>query len=210
MGKSIDLTCSEFVDALASKAPAPGGGGAAALVGSIGMALGSMVGALTIGKPRYAEVEHDVIAIADHARQLQERLLVLVEADARVFEPLSRAYGLPAQTESERARKAEVMETCLRDACSVPLDIMRACCEAIDLHEQLAAKGAHIAISDVGCGVACCKAALQAASLNVFVNTASMGDRSYAQARDDEARRMLATYLPKADDIFDSVEGRLA
>lgn len=206
----MDLSCREFIDVLASKAPAPGGGGAAAFVGAIGMALGNMVGSLTVGKPKYADVEADIIELKEQADALQDRLLALVAADAEAFEPLSRAYGLPKETDEEKAHKAQVMEKCLHDACEVPLDIMRACCEAIDLHEQFAAKGTAIAISDVGCGVICCKAALKAASLNVFINTGSMKELDHAAACNLEARKMLDTYCAKADEIFADVEKRFS
>lgn len=206
----MDLSCREFIDVLASKAPAPGGGGAAAFVGAIGMALGNMVGSLTVGKPKYADAEADIIELKEQADALQDRLLALVAADAEAFEPLSRAYGLPKETDEEKAHKAQVMEKCLHDACEVPLDIMRACCEAIDLHEQFAAKGTAIAISDVGCGVICCKAALKAASLNVFINTGSMKELDHAAACNLEARKMLDTYCAKADEIFADVEKRFS
>lgn len=210
MSQAMDLSCREFIDVLASKAPAPGGGGAAAYVGAIGMALGNMVGSLTVGKPKYADVEADIIELKEQADALQDRLLALVAADAEAFEPLSRAYGLPKETDEEKAHKAQVMEKCLHDACEVPLDIMRACCEAIDLHEQFAAKGTAIAISDVGCGVICCKAALKAASLNVFINTGSMKELDHAAACNLEARKMLDTYCAKADEIFADVEKRFS
>lgn len=210
MSQAMDLSCREFIDVLASKAPAPGGGGAAAFVGAIGMALGNMVGSLTVGKPKYADVEADIIELKEQADALQDRLLALVAADAEAFEPLSRAYGLPKETNEEKAHKAQVMEKCLHDACEVPLDIMRACCEAIDLHEQFAAKGTAIAISDVGCGVICCKAALKAASLNVFINTGSMKELDHAAACNLEARKMLDTYCAKADEIFADVEKRFS
>ncbi len=210
MSQAMDLSCREFIDVLASKAPAPGGGGAAAFVGAIGMALGNMVGSLTVGKPKYADVEADIIELKEQADALQDRLLALVAADAEAFEPLSRAYGLPKETDEEKAHKAQVMEKCLHDACEVPLDIMRACCEAIDLHEQFAAKGTAIAISDVGCGVICCKAALKAASLNVFINTGSMKELDHAAACNLEARKMLDTYCAKADEIFADVEKRFS
>lgn len=210
MSQAMDLSCREFIDVLASKAPAPGGGGAAAFVGAIGMALGNMVGSLTVGKPKYADIEADIIELKKQADALQDRLLALVAADAEAFEPLSRAYGLPKETDEEKAHKAQVMEKCLHDACEVPLDIMRACCEAIDLHEQFAAKGTAIAISDVGCGVICCKAALKAASLNVFINTGSMKELDHAAACNLEARKMLDTYCAKADEIFADVEKRFS
>lgn len=209
MGRSTQLSCEDFIEVLASAEPVPGGGGAAALVGAVGMALGNMVGSLTVGKKKYADVEADIIELKNQADELQRRLIDLVAKDAEVFEPLSRAYGLPKETEEQRAHKEKVMEECLRECCEVPLDIMKACCEAIDLHEQFAAKGAAIAISDVGCGVVCCKSALQAAGLNVFINTKIMVDREYAEAANAKTREMLGTYMAKADTIFEEVEKRL-
>ena len=116
-------TCTEFLEALASKAPVPGGGGASALVGAVGVALGNMVGNLTVGKKKYADVEADVRALDQRSEALRRKLEALVAADAEVFEPLSRAYGLPKDTEQQRSYKEQVMEQALNTACSVPMEI---------------------------------------------------------------------------------------
>lgn len=202
-------TCEEFVEVLASKAPVPGGGGASALVGAIGMALGNMVGSLTVGKKKYADVEADMIAMKEKATALQADFLRLVEADAEAFEPLSKAYGMPKETEEEKAEKARVMAIVLKDACAVPMEIMEKCCEAIDVIEEFAAKGSALAISDAGVGVVFCKAALLGASLNVFINTKSMADREYAASLNEKADKMIADYSKKADEIFAAVNARL-
>ena len=115
----------------------------------------------------------------------------------------------PNFTEEEKAEKARIMEACLRDACSVPMEIMEKCCEAILLQKEFAAKGSSLAISDAGVGVAFCRAALQGASLNVFINTKSMKDREYASELDKKALSMLDTYVPMADEIYESVFARL-
>ena len=175
------VPCNEFVDVLGSKAPVPGGGGASALVGAVGTALGNMVGALTVGKKKYADVEEEMKELMAKATTLQDELLHLIERDAEVFEPLSKAYGMPRETEEEKAEKARVMEIVLKDACSVPMEIMEKCCEAIDLIVEFAAKGSALAISDAGVGAAFCKAALEGASLNVYINTKSMKNREYAE-----------------------------
>lgn len=202
-------TCEDFVDILSTRAPVPGGGGASALVGALGCALGNMVGSLTVGKKKYASVEADIIALKEKADILQKELLRLVEEDARVFEPLSKAYGMPKETEEEKAEKARVMAIVLKDACSVPMEIMRKCCEAIELIEEFAAKGSVIALSDAGVGVAFCKAALLGASLNVFINTKSMTDRDYAESLNREAEKMIAEYSVRADAVFENVNARL-
>ncbi|MEG1384168.1 MAG: cyclodeaminase/cyclohydrolase family protein, partial [Oscillospiraceae bacterium] len=184
-------SCEGFVEVLASKSPVPGGGGASALVGAIGAALGNMVGSLTVGKKKYAEVEGEMLALKAKSDSLQQELLALVEKDAEVFAPLAQAYGMPRETEAEKAEKARVMAIVLKDACSVPMDIMRRCCEAIDVVEQFAAKGSAIAISDAGCAAVCLKAALMGASLNVFINTKSMEDKDYAASVNSQAEEML-------------------
>jgi formiminotetrahydrofolate cyclodeaminase len=168
-----------------------------------------MVGSLTLGKKKYAAVQDDIKALKAKASALQAELIRLVALDGEVFEPLAAAYGLPKETAEEQAHKAEVMEKCLRQCVAVPLEIMERLAEAIDLHKQFAAKGTAIAISDVGCGVICCKAALQAASLNVFINTKSMADSSYAATVNQQANDLLDKYKPKADAIFADVAARL-
>ncbi len=202
-------SCEEFVDVLSTKAPVPGGGGASALVGALGCALGNMVGSLTVGKKKYADVEGDMIALKQKADVLQKDLLRLVEEDAKVFEPLSKAYGMPRETEEEKAEKERVMAIVLKDACSVPMEIMRKCCQAVELIEEFAQKGSVIALSDAGVGAAFCKAALLGASLNVFINTKSMEDKEYAASLNEKADKMITDYSKKADEIFAAVNARL-
>ena len=201
----IDKPCSEFVEVLSSKAAVPGGGGASALVGAIGMALGAMVGNLTVGKKKYADVEGEIIELLDKAAALQAELLRLVDEDAVVFEPLSKAYGIP----KEDTTREQVMEDALKLACTVPMDIMRLCARAIELQDEFAKKGSVLALSDAGVGAVVCKAALQGASLNVYINTQSMTDKSYAGSIEAEADAILGKYCIMADDVFNSVTGRL-
>ena len=168
-----------------------------------------MVGALTVGKKKYADVEEEMKELMAKATTLQDELLHLIERDAEVFEPLSKAYGMPRETEEEKAEKARAMEIVLKDACSVPMEIMEKCCEAIDLIVEFAAKGSALAISDAGVGAAFCKAALEGASLNVYINTKSMKNREYAEELNRKCDEMLAVYTVKADEIFRNVLGRL-
>ena len=197
----VNNTCAEFINVLSSKAAVPGGGGASALGGAIGIALGSMVGNLTVGKKKYADVEADIMAVMEKADELQSEFLYLVDQDAVVFEPLSKAYGIP----KDDPNREQVMEDALKLACSVPMDIMRTCARAIELLEEFAQKGSVVAISDAGVGVAFCKAALTGASLNVFINTKSMTDRDYASNIEAEADELLTKYCAMADEIYNKV-----
>ena len=201
----MDMTlasCREFVSVLASDAPAPGGGGAAALVGAIGTALGNMVGSLTVGKKKYAEVEAEIIALKAKCDALQTELLNQVEADEVNFLPLAKAYGIP----KDDPNRDKIMEEATIIACSTPMTIMELCCEAIDYIKVFADKGSRLAVSDAGCGAICCKAALQAASLNVFINTKTLKDRAVAEEMNAKALGMMDKYCALADEIFNTVK----
>ena len=205
----MEQSCTRFLAELAGKAPVPGGGGAAALVGAAGVALGNMVGCLTTGKKKYAAVEADIQALNAKAEALRRELEALVQADAEAFAPLAAAYGLPKDTPAQAAHKAAVLEAALDTACAVPLEIMQKCAEGIVLVEEYAAKGSVLAVSDAGCAAALCKAALQSASLNVFINTNFMTDRPRADALDAQADALLNEYVPRADAVFASVTNKL-
>lgn len=200
-----ELSVQDFVRELSGKAPVPGGGGASALVGAVGTALGHMVGSLTIGKKKFKYLEPELLQKMQEAECLQTNLLDLIRQDAVSFEPLAAAYGLPKSTEAEAALKAQVLEQALKSACEVPLKIMEACCRAIDLQQFFAERGNPIAVSDAGAGALLCKSALMAASLNVFINTKAMTDHTTAQALNESADRMLAQFCTKADSIVDVV-----
>ena len=201
---TAEQTCQGFLDALASKAPVPGGGGASALVGALGAALCTMVGNYTVGKKKYADVEEDVKALMARAEDIRARLLALVDADAEAFEPLSKAYAIPKDDPNREA----VMEKCLQDAAATPMEILRLSCEAIDLHREMLDKGSVIMLSDVGTGVIFCQSALYGAALNVRVNTKSMADRAFAQAMDEEVDALVEKYGTIARQVYDAVIGR--
>ncbi len=196
------LSCEKFLAELASKAPTPGGGGTAALVGAAGVALGNMVGNLTTSKKKYAAVEADIQALNTRADALRKELEALVQADADAFAPLAAAYGLPKDTPEQAAHKAAVLEKALDAACAVPLEIMEKCAEGIALVSVMA-------VSDAGCAAALCKAALQAASLNVFINTKLMADRERAAALDAKTDKLLDEFVSRADAVFASVTNKL-
>lgn len=201
----MNLSCEAFLEDLAGSAPAPGGGGAAALVGAAGAALSNMVGSLTVGKKKYAAVEADILILNRRAAALRKQLEGLVQADADAFTPLAAAYKLPKETPEQQAYKAAVLEAALEGACAVPLEIMSACCEGIALAAEYAEKGSVMAVSDAGCAALFCKAALQAAGLNVSINTRLMADKARAAALNAQADAMLAEFVPQADQIYEKL-----
>lgn len=199
--KFQEANLKDFTTVLASKDAVPGGGGASALVGAVGIALGNMVGSLTVGKKKYADVEADVLDLMEKGDALRVRMLELIDEDAECFSPLAQAYSIP----KDHPERDEIMERALQTACGVPLEIMKTVCDALDLIVGFAEKGSRLAISDAGVGATCCKAALQGASLNVFINTKSMKDRECAERLEAEAQEMLDKYGPLADEIFNLV-----
>lgn len=205
-----EMKIQEFTDALSSRQPTPGGGGASALAGTLGTALGLMVGSLTVGKKKYADVEDDVKRVMGRLEQMQKRLLELADEDARVFAPLAAAYGLPTDTEEAQAHKAEVMAKCLLDASLVPVEIMKQASAALVLLEELEEKGSVMAVSDVGVAVQFLRTALTGAIMNVYINTKSMKDRELADRLNQEAGDMLNQGVEKADAIYGRILKRLA
>ena len=201
----MDMTtksCREFVTVLASNEPAPGGGGASALVAALGTALGNMVGSLTVGKKKYADVEEEIKALMKECDDLQTQLLDQVPADAEGFVPLAKAYGIPKDdpTRAETLEKAHII------ACKDTMHIMQLCCQSLDAINVKADKGSRLAVSDAGCGAVIVKSALQAASLNVFINTKTLATRAVAEEMNAKCLGMLDTYGKLADEIFETVK----
>ena len=201
----LEHTVTSFTEQLASS-PVPGGGGASALVGAIGIALGEMVGELTIGKKKYADVEDEIKELMGQAQKLRVRLLACVQKDADAFAPLARAYGFP----KENPRRDEVMETCLRDAAAPPLEIFDLCCEAIELHRKFAEKGSRLVISDAATGAMLCWGAMYGAAINVKVNTRMMKDRDYAVKINAHIDAQMAKYRPIAESIYENIYQRFS
>lgn len=196
-------TC--FVEELASAAPVPGGGGASAYAGALAAALASMVGNLTMGKKTYAEVEGEVMHHLEELKGLRSRLIELVDADARAFKPLAAAYRMPKGTPEELAAKQDAIQRALVGATEVPLDIMRAVARVVDHADYLAHHGSRMARSDAGVSAAFARAAVDGASLNVYINAASMDDPARALRVREEASAIASTTRERCDELFDFV-----
>ena len=199
----------EFLDVLSSKEPVPGGGGASALAGALGKALGQRVSNLTIGKKKYALVEDEIKELAERMKGIQGQFTQLADQDAKVFAPLAKCYSLPSDTEEEKAYKAEVMEARLLDASLVPMEIMEKAAEMLEIMDILADKGSRMAVSDVGVGVQFIRTALLGAVMNVYINTKSMKNREKAEEMNEKAERLIREGTEAADRIYQKVLGQL-
>ena len=199
----------EYLEVLSSKAPVPGGGGASALAGALGNALGQMVVNLTVGKKKYAEVEEEMQEYLERLKTMQQEFLHLSDRDAEVFAPLAECYRLPSATLEEKEHKDAVMEEKLLDASMVPVEIMEKALELLEILDVLADKGSRMAVSDVGVAVQFTRTALLGAVMNVYINTKSMKNREKAEEINQKAKRMIKIGTSQADEIYEKVLAQL-
>lgn len=199
--KMLEKPATQFLSELSSNAPVPGGGGASAAVGAFAAALGMMVTNLTIGKKKYADYEEEVKAVRDRLEGLRDQLIDLVDGDAVAFEPLSKAYSIP----KDDPERDTIMENALYQASVVPMSIMETVLAAAKELEVLVEKGSKLAVSDVGVGILFAQAAIEGASLNVYINTKSMKDRDRAAALDAKADAIIAEGAALKERIYSGV-----
>ena len=199
----------EYLEVLSSKAPVPGGGGASALAGALGNALGQMVVNLTVGKKKYAEVEEEMQEYLERLKTMQQEFLHLSDRDAEVFAPLAECYRLPSATPEEKKHKETVMEEKLLDASLVPVEIMEKALELLEILDVLADKGSRMAVSDVGVAVQFTRTALLGAVMNVYINTKSMKNREKAEEINQGAKRMIKIGTSQADEIYEKLLAQL-
>ncbi len=199
--KLSTLSLPEFMQRLGSKEPVPGGGGAAAVMGAIAASLGTMAANLTAGKKKYLAYEEDYCRIVDETEMLRIRFLTLIDEDAEGFEPLAAAYSIDKNAPDFK----ETLLNASINACRAPLEMMRCCCRLIGILEELLDKCSVLLLSDVGCAALAARSGLEAASMNVFVNTRTMKNDGKAIAIAQETEAMLTTYLPRAQKVADTV-----
>ena len=191
--KLSEKSCCEFAKVLSTKAPVPGGGGAAALCGALAAALCSMVASITSGRKKYARYEDDIQRTIEETEKIRQHLIKLIDEDAAGFEPLQKAYSMP----KDDPGRAQVMEKASLDACRAPIEMMRDIAKVIDLLEEMRIKGSVTVRSDAGCGALLAGAALESASMNIYINTKHISCEK-ARSFEKEADGILDEYIPKA------------
>lgn len=198
-----------FLDELASGAPTPGGGSAAAVIGAMGAALISMVCNVTIGKKGHEAVEPEMRSVKDDSERLRAQLTSMVADDIAAFDGLMAAYRLPKVSDEEKSQRAAAIQSTLRAATETPLACARACAQVVALSRRAGEKGYAGVVSDAGVGVLAANAALRSAALNVYINAPSLKDRSYAEAALGEIEKLLAESARESEAVFELVRGRL-
>ena len=202
-------SCEEFIRELHSAAPVPGGGGASALMGSLGAALGGMVLSLSREKAKTEERQEKLDSLLRDALELEQRFLDLMDEDAAGFEPLSRAYKLPKNTEEEKKEREKVMEQALEKACEAPFAMLHAARETAEFLSLCLEAGAKMAISDVGVGCAAVRAAADGAVLNIYINAKLMKDEEKKQDYIQRAGHLTEEIRKNADKVYREVLERL-
>lgn len=209
MSQIEEQSISQFLNELASAAPTPGGGGAAALMGAQAAALVSMVCNLTIGKPKYAEVETQMRSILEQSETLRTQFMKMIVDDMAVFKTVMNAYGLPKETDVEKSVRTTAIQEALKFATDVPLACARASAEIIHLSRVAAELGNLNVISDAGVATMAGFAALKSAALNVYVNTGAIKDQAFTESRLAELSEILTSAETTTEEVYQLVKSKL-
>ena len=203
--KLAELKTSEFVDLLASDAPAPGGGSAAALEGALGAALTAMVCGLTVGKKKYAEYQELAEEAQKKATDLKARFVDVMDRDTEAFNVVSAAFGMPKETDEEKAARSAAIQKGLEGCTKTPFEMMELAVETLELTASILGKSNDSAASDLGVSALSLRAAIQGAWLNVLINIGSLKNKELAEDYRAKGEALLAKALPLADQIYDTV-----
>ena len=204
-----DMTIQTFLDELAGKASTPGGGAAAAISGAMGAALISMVANFTIGKKGYEEVENESKDILDKAEKLRADLTEAINDDVRVFNRVMASYGMPKETDDEKAARSAEIQAALKEATDVPLECAKLCREVVNLSQPIADKGNNNVISDAGVAVLAGYAGLRSAALNVYINIGGIKDKEFADDRRQQLDSLLDGMDTLKEEIYELVKSKL-
>ena len=207
--KLADLKVTEFIDLLASDAPAPGGGSAAALEGAIGAALTAMVCGLTKGKKKFAEYNDLAVEAEVKALALKDRFVDVMDRDTEAFNVVSAAFGMPKATDEEKAARSAAIQKGLEGCTATPFEMMEIALETLELTDSILGKSNDSAASDLGVSALSLRAAVQGAWLNVLINIGSLKNKELAEDYRAKGEAILAKALPLADKIYNEVLGML-
>ncbi len=209
MSEIKNQSIQQFLDNLASQSATPGGGSAAAIMGAQGAALISMVCNLTIGKPKFAEVETEMQTLLAEAEDLRAQLTDFIQADVDVFNRVMAAYGLPKETDAEKTARSAAIQTVMKDATIVPLDCAKACAKVITLSQLAADKGNPNVVSDAGAALMAAYGGLKTAALNVYINASSLKDREFAESKLAELAAIMQDAETNTTIIYQAIQAKL-
>ena len=203
--KLAEMQVTEFVNLMASDAPAPGGGSAAALEGALGAALTAMVCALTVGKKKYADVQELAVESQKKAENLKARFVDVMDRDTEAFNAVSAVFAMPKDTDEQKAARKAAMQEALKSCTKTPFEMMQLACETLELTRSLVGRLNASAASDLGCSALSLRAAIQGAWLNVLINISGIADEAFAAEYRKNGEALLAKALPLADEIYEEI-----
>lgn len=192
MSDMFDLSFRKVLAVSASDAPTPGGGSVSAMVGALGVAMAAMVGNLTVGKPKYADVEAEIKEITGRAYFIIARLEKLVAADIAAFGKFMDVYRLPKNTDEEKAKREESLQKALKTATNEPMEIARTLLDALVITEKLSKIGNKMAISDAGVAAYVCEAAINAVLLSADINIPMVTDQDFVAGVKAEKAKIVS------------------
>ncbi len=207
-GPLISKTVRGFVEAVGARTAAPGGGSVAALVASMGAALGAMVGWLTYGRRKYEHLDARMRAALPPLVELQEELLRAVDADTDAFADFMDAMALPKGTDQEKARRREAMQEGLKKATLVPFHTMELADRAWDPIIEVARYGQYSSHSDVEVGAKALEAGLFGAHRNVLINLVDIDDEDFGRDLRQRADALLGRGEQKLKELLEITAGR--
>lgn len=203
--KLAEMQVTEFVNLMASDAPAPGGGSAAALEGALGAALTAMVCALTVGKKKYADVQELAVESQKKAEDLKARFVDVMDRDTEAFNAVSAVFAMPKDTDEQKAARKAAMQEALKGCTKTPFEMMQLACETLELTRSLVGRLNASAASDLGCSALALRAAIQGAWLNVLINISGINDEAFAAEYRANGQALLDKALPLADEIYEEI-----
>ncbi len=209
MTKLIDLSIKNFIEELASKSPAPGGGSVAALSGTLSTALTSMVCHLTIGKDKYQHFEDEIKTVLNQTQQLQQRLLQLIDEDTTAFNDVMQAFKLPKETDEQKQKRSNSIQKGYKKAAQVPLETARTCAKILDLGLVIAEKGNKNSITDAAVSALMAQAGVESAILNVKINLGAIKDTTFTSDISSQLTALQKDAKTKKDTILHIVEQSL-
>jgi len=203
--KLTQMQTREFINVLASDAPAPGGGSAAALAGAQGCGLGAMVCALTIGKSKYAEYEEINKAAEAKLQKLKDQFLQAMDEDTETFGVMTKVFAMPKDTEEEKVARRVAMQEALKICTKIPMDMLGYSLEALQAIETIVGKSNQSASSDIGVAALNLGAAVRGAWLNVLINIGGIKDEAFVKAKKATGEKQVEEAVALAHKIYSTI-----
>ena len=204
-----DKSLRDFMEDTASESPAPGGGSVAACMGSLGIALGTMVANLSSHKRGWDDRWQEFSDWAEKGKALQERLLHLIDEDTQAFNRIMDAFGLPKNTEEEAKARQKAVQEATRKAIEIPFQVMQTAAGSMELLKAMAEAGNPASVSDAGVGALAVRSAVRGAFLNVRINAGGLEDQEFVDKILNDAAEIENRVIKQENEVLKIVLSRL-